>query len=75
MRSYIQHQEVLRNRPDSRGVFGPSWYRAQPIKKMTVELVKPFVYPEEPKDLSAYVFFFSSQDVGKGDRLGYRLMG
>lgn len=27
-------------------------------KKMTVEMEEPFVWPEEPEDLSPYVFLF-----------------
>lgn len=32
-----------------------AWRRPQAQKRMTVELREPFVYPEEPKDLSPYV--------------------
>jgi large subunit ribosomal protein L23 len=52
VRSFITQRKIERTKP---GTTGLHYYRPRSIKKMTVELVKPFVYPEEPKDLSPYV--------------------
>lgn len=49
VRSYITQQKVQRTKP---GFVATRYYRPRSIKKMTVELVKPFVYPDEPVDLT-----------------------
>jgi large subunit ribosomal protein L23 len=54
VRSYIQQQKVQRTRSRFHST---NYYRPRAIKKMTVELATPFVYPEEPKDLSPCVTF------------------
>jgi large subunit ribosomal protein L23 len=58
IRSYVQQQKVQREERLV-GKFNTQQqgklYRPQARKKMTVELVDPFVYPEEVKDLSPYV--------------------
>jgi len=53
VRSFIVQQKLQRTRPASPGTV--DYWRPRAIKKMTVELVKPFVYPAEPEDLSPYV--------------------
>jgi hypothetical protein len=53
IRSYVQAQPITRISRDGKG-FGP-WRRPKSQKRMTVELKEPFVYPEEPKDLTPYV--------------------
>ncbi|KAG0634256.1 ribosomal protein L25/L23 [Tuber brumale] len=52
VRSFIQHQNVRRAK--DKDLYRPKieWYRPRAIKKMTVELKEPFVYPPEPEDLS-----------------------
>lgn len=56
VRSYVEQQPITRMTRDGKAI-GP-WRRPKSIKRMTVELEEPFVWPEEPKDLSKYVFFF-----------------
>ena len=59
IRSYVQQAKIDRdNRRDSNGQVRTEGrlFRPSARKKMTVELVDPFVYPEEGKDLSPYVY-------------------
>lgn len=49
VRSYVKQQPLTQRDSHSR-----SWYRPQPLKIMTVELVKPFQWPELPKDLEPW---------------------
>ncbi|KAI5804950.1 ribosomal protein L25/L23 [Geopyxis carbonaria] len=49
VRSFITQQKIERHKP---GFQGTRWYRPRSIKKMTVELRRPFVYPAEPEDLT-----------------------
>lgn len=53
VRSYIEQQPITRMTRDGRNI--GAWRRPKAQKRMTVELREPFVYPEEPKDLSPYV--------------------
>lgn len=57
VRSYIQQQKVTNAHPGARGTTSNTWYRPRSIKKMMVELERPFVWPEEPEDYSRYVTF------------------
>ncbi|RSL53121.1 hypothetical protein CEP51_014941 [Fusarium floridanum] len=45
VRSYVKQQPLTQRNSHSR-----SWYRPQPLKIMTVELAKPFQWPEVPED-------------------------
>ncbi|KAF2216901.1 hypothetical protein CERZMDRAFT_92972 [Cercospora zeae-maydis SCOH1-5] len=50
VRSYVQQSRVQAGRP---GLIKPQlkrWHRPRAKKFMTVELVRPFVWPEEPDD-------------------------
>lgn len=53
VRSYVVQQKVKR----IKNLIEPrkEYYRPRAIKKMTIEMEKPFVYPAEPSDLSPYV--------------------
>jgi len=51
VRSFITQQRIERHKP---GFQTSRYYRPKSIKKMTVQLLKPFVYPEEPQDLSPW---------------------
>ena len=53
VRSYIEAKPISRMTRDGRNI--GAWRRPAPEKRMTVELRDPFVWPEEPKDLSPYV--------------------
>ncbi|RPB29389.1 ribosomal protein L25/L23 [Terfezia boudieri ATCC MYA-4762] len=54
VRSYVVQQKVkrIKNLEEPRR----EWYRPRAIKKMTIELERPFVYPAEPTDLSPCVY-------------------
>ncbi|KAJ5690290.1 54S ribosomal protein [Penicillium macrosclerotiorum] len=52
VRSYIEQQPITRIARDGRSL-GP-WRRPQAQKRMTVELREPFIFPEEPTDLSPW---------------------
>ncbi|KAF2238971.1 hypothetical protein EV356DRAFT_225183 [Viridothelium virens] len=47
VRSYIQQQRV-------RGGKRRKWYRPRATKRMTVQMDKPFVWPEEPTDFEPW---------------------
>ncbi|RFU74487.1 ribosomal [Trichoderma arundinaceum] len=49
VRSYVKQQPLTQRSTSSR-----SWYRPQPQKIMTVELAKPFQWPEVPTDLEPW---------------------
>ncbi|KAI5848229.1 hypothetical protein BZA05DRAFT_446527 [Tricharina praecox] len=52
VRSFIVQQKLQRTRPERPEAV--DYWRPRAVKKMTVELVKPFVYPAEPEDLSPW---------------------
>ncbi|CAI7627315.1 unnamed protein product [Penicillium pancosmium] len=52
VRSYIEQQPITRIDRDQRN-FG-AWRRPQSIKRMTVELREPFIWPEEPTDFTRW---------------------
>lgn len=54
VRSYVEQQKITRERPLAKPGYG-KLRRPQSKKRMTVEMRQPFVWPEEPKDFSAYV--------------------
>ncbi|KAI9829859.1 MAG: hypothetical protein M1819_005957 [Sarea resinae] len=54
VRSYIEQQPVRQDKPDARIPVARKWFRPKAIKKMTVEMDKPFVWPEEPADFSPW---------------------
>ena len=59
VRSYVEQQKVK-----SKGKSARRWYRPRAVKKMTVEMDKPFVWPKEPTDFSAYGYScLSAQDI------------
>ncbi|KAL7816830.1 hypothetical protein V8C44DRAFT_321712 [Trichoderma aethiopicum] len=49
VRSYVKQQPLTQRSTSSR-----SWYRPQPHKIMTVELAKPFQWPDAPADLEPW---------------------
>lgn len=59
VRSYVQQQAVRRSeRQLGTAINGQNGklFRPQARKKMIVELVDPFVYPDEEEDLTPYVY-------------------
>ena len=59
VRSFVEQQKVTRLRPAGKFGYG-KLRRPMAKKKMTVEMKEPFVWPEAPTDMSAYVFYLSS---------------
>lgn len=57
VRSYIQQQKVRQDRPGEKRPAQRRWFRPRAIKKMMVELEKPFVWPDEPESFEPYVYF------------------
>lgn len=55
IRSYVQQQPLRMDKPGAVLPRQRNWYRERSIKKMTVEMDRPFVWPEAPEDLSPYV--------------------
>ncbi|KAL1955152.1 hypothetical protein VTO42DRAFT_8967 [Malbranchea cinnamomea] len=53
VRSYVEQQKVTRELPRGRQGHGPL-RRPMSRKKMTVEMTEPFVWPEEPTDMSPW---------------------
>ncbi|CCX04447.1 ribosomal protein L23-domain-containing protein [Pyronema domesticum] len=51
VRSFITQKKIERHKPGEKAT---RYWRPASIKKMTVELVKPFVWPEEPTDLAPW---------------------
>jgi large subunit ribosomal protein L23 len=48
VRSYIQLQKMRQDKPNASRPAPRRWYRPRSIKKMTVEMDRPFVWPAEP---------------------------
>ncbi|KAF8543521.1 ribosomal protein L23-domain-containing protein [Trichophaea hybrida] len=64
VRSFITQQKIERHKP---GYHSTHYCRPKSIKKMTVELMTPFLYPKEPKDLRPYVTLrFNFRGCSKG---------
>ncbi|KAH0612705.1 uncharacterized protein H6S33_009085 [Morchella sextelata] len=53
VRSYIEQQKIQYAKPHLMNK-RLEWYRPRAIKKMTVELKEPFIYPEAPENLSPW---------------------
>jgi large subunit ribosomal protein L23 len=54
IRSFVQQSKVRQDKPGAKIPKQKRWYRPRAIKKMTVEMTKPFVWPEVPEDLSPW---------------------
>ena len=48
VRSYIEQQKVTQGKPNAPKMQIKRWFRPRAIKKMTVELESPFVWPSTP---------------------------
>lgn len=72
VRSYVVQQKVRRIKNLDEMRREP--YRPRAIKKMTVEMNTPFVYPDPPEDLSPYVLSWRYW-VGWGAYANYKQMG
>jgi len=54
VRSFIQLQKLRQDKPGAIRPAPRRWFRPRSIKKMLVELEKPFVWPEEPQDFDSW---------------------
>lgn len=58
VRSFIQQQKVRQDKPSAQRPAQRKWFRPRSIKKMMVELERPFDWPEVPQDFDACVADF-----------------
>ncbi|KAH8651586.1 hypothetical protein BGZ60DRAFT_388120 [Tricladium varicosporioides] len=54
VRSYIQMQKVRQDKPNAKRPSPRRWFRPRSIKKMMVEMEKPFVWPEAPESFAEW---------------------
>lgn len=54
VRSYIEQQRVQQGKTAAIRPTIKRWYRPRAIKKMTVEMEQPFVWPAEPDNYDAW---------------------
>jgi len=54
VRSYIQMQKIRQDKPGEKRPKPRKWFRPRSVKKMLIEMERPFVWPEVP-DLDKYV--------------------
>lgn len=52
VRSFIQQQKITQDKPGAKRPAQRRHYRPRAIKKMMVELERPFAWPEVPTDFS-----------------------
>ncbi|KAF8459567.1 ribosomal protein L23-domain-containing protein [Terfezia claveryi] len=75
VRSYVVQQKVkrIKNLEEPRREL----YRPRAIKKMTIELERPFLYPAEPTDLSPWdnLIWKSAREAQKKQQSNQGLMG
>lgn len=60
VRSYIQLQKLRQDKPGAKRPASRKWFRPRSVKRMTVEMVKPFAWPSELKtdeELEKYVLY------------------
>ena len=58
VRSYVQQQRVQQDKERAYDPKRNRWFRPRSIKKMTVQMDKGFVWPEEPTDFKPSVVAF-----------------
>ncbi|KAN0096834.1 hypothetical protein V8E51_015639 [Hyaloscypha variabilis] len=66
VRSYIQMSKLTQDKPGSKRPKPRKWFRPKSIKKMMVEMERPFVWPEEPKEFD--MWDKSTFDAAQKDR-------
>ena len=72
VRSYIQMQKIRQDKPGEKRPKPRKWFRPRSVKKMLIEMERPFVWPEVP-DLDKYVdyldwVFFVGWEGWRGER-------
>ncbi|KAI9679411.1 MAG: hypothetical protein M1817_005433 [Caeruleum heppii] len=74
IRSYVQQQRVQQDKTGARRPSPRRWFRPRSIKRMTVEMDRPFVWPEAPDDFSAWdkSTFDAIQDAQETERNSYK---
>ncbi|KAI9675921.1 MAG: hypothetical protein M1829_003159 [Trizodia sp. TS-e1964] len=76
VRSYVQQQRVRADKPNAKRPGQNRWFRPRSIKKMTIEMTQPFVWPDEPTDFAAwdqkrYNAVEQAQEEFQEERKGY----
>ena len=56
VRSYIQMQKIRQDKPGEKRPKPRKWFRPRSVKKMLIEMERPFVWPAVP-DMDKYVVF------------------
>lgn len=54
VRSYIQQSKIRQDKPGAIKPKARRWFRPKARKLMTVEMERPFVWPDEPEDFKAW---------------------
>jgi large subunit ribosomal protein L23 len=57
-------QKLRQDKPNAKRPKPRKWFRPKSIKKMMVELERPFVWPEAPENLEMYVLIFLELGIG-----------
>ncbi|KAI9705410.1 MAG: hypothetical protein M1836_006165 [Candelina mexicana] len=75
VRSFVQQQKVRQGKPSSLKPAARQWFRPRAIKKMTVEMERPFVWPDEPEDFEPWdkKTYDAAQESQKAEREKYSL--
>ncbi|KAK7707257.1 mitochondrial 54S ribosomal protein YmL41 [Botryosphaeria dothidea] len=70
IRSFVQQQKMRQDDPARKRPMSRRWYRGPSIKKMTVEMDRPFVWPEDPEDWTPYGrdLYKSAQEYGEKEQ-------
>ncbi|KAG9241790.1 hypothetical protein BJ878DRAFT_208795 [Calycina marina] len=66
VRSYIQLQKMRQDKAGAKRPAQRRWHRPRSIKRMTVEMERPFVWPEEPRDYEKWDK--ETHDAAEADR-------
>lgn len=62
VRSFIQLQKIRQDKPNALRAKPRRWFRPRSIKKMMVEMERPFVWHEAPENFDLYATFSSMID-------------
>ncbi|KAI9723930.1 MAG: hypothetical protein M1812_000648 [Candelaria pacifica] len=74
VRSFVHQQKVRQDKPNASRPQARKWFRPRAIKKMTIEMERPFVWPDEPDNYEPWdkVKFDQVEEAAQAerDRLG-----
>lgn len=72
VRSYVEQQKVTQGKPNAPKLQIKRWFRPRAIKKMTVELESPFVWPSMPTEEELNELWSKeTNDLARKDNDGY----